>query len=250
MLIYLVVVLYNEKDGILISKYGYSLILMSTAILGTGICEKICGNRLVNIDPLSLRIAQGFIPLIGIVIGAVLAILGKKAYLHGKTLLFVAIGVLTVALCIVTGMFIVRESAFDVYFTPGKDWGNGRGLIWERTLEMFSDFPLINKLFGIGPGQFSSHISLYTQLSLANAHNEWMTVLVEEGILGCIAYFSIFIVAAIVAIKKIHSSKNQYPRCYGYVVLATITAYIVHGMFNYQQCISTPMLFVIMALAF
>lgn len=142
---------------------------------------------------------------------------------------------------IVVAVALVSRTASEVYYTFDRDWGNGRGLIWYRTFQMYKDLPLINKLLGIGIGTFYQRISPYTDLVLANAHNEWLTAFVEMGIFGACAYLAVFITAMVTVIKR--QSRHE-----AYLIIATILAYMVHGLFCYQQCISTPMMVVLIGI--
>ena len=158
----------------------------------------------------------------------------------------------------VVGISFAQKSAGDLYFSWGRDWGNGRGLIWTRTIQMYTDLPLINKLFGVGPGHFYGSIIGYTELVLANAHNEWLTMLVESGIVGGISYLAVFIVAVFMMLRNNSRTDGEMTesgksdgciiRHLEYAIVVTVLAYIVHGMFNYQQCISTPMMFALLGI--
>ena len=115
---------------------------------------------------------------------------------------------------------------------------------------MYKDLPLVNKLFGIGPGCFNDHISNYTELILANAHNEWLTAMVEYGIIGGFSYLAIFIIALIEGIKMIKKEAHaDFSINMGIIVFACSLGYIVHNAFNYQQCISTPMIITLIGIA-
>ena len=73
------------------------------------------------------------------------------------------------------------------------------------------------------------------------AHNEWLNMLFDEGILGIISYLGIFVSAFIVFIKK--ADNPVLTGC-----AASVAAYFFHNMFCYQQILCTPMIFIIMAL--
>ena len=234
-------------DGGMLTRLGVAMVIMSAGIAVVGVLERAFADRFVQIDDLSMRIAQGMTPFFGIAAGC-LIILFSRLRISVKRILVVALGLVLGAL----GAVLVWRNAFDAYFSLGRDWGNGRGLIWLRTMQMFSDQPFINKFFGIGPGMFYDRISSYTELILANAHNEWLTAVVEFGIVGGLIYLGIFVAAIVGTCRKAKCAGDAVVGVglenYDYLVIAMTLAYIVHGFFNYQQCISTPMYFVLLAI--
>ena len=251
MLAYLVIVFGSYDRNKHISRYGEAVVIMSAAIFIIGLLERVFSDHLAELDRLSLEIAQGYIPVIGIVIGFFIMILGKRIGKRINREVILLVIILFAIVMIITGVSFAKKNAGDVYFSLNRNWGNGRGLIWLRTLQMYMELPLINKFIGVGPGEFYDNISNYTDLILANAHNEWLTMLVEAGIIGCLSYISIFIISIIDNIRNgrlISSDDVVVERSFCYVIAVTSLAYIVHGMFNYQQCISTPMMFTLMGM--
>jgi O-antigen ligase len=226
----------NKQEKIMLSRYGRAIVMMSAAVLFTGILERVFSERFVMLDKLSLRIAQGYAPVIGVAIGIGVMLLANAKEAIRRACV-IAIGLLIVA----GAVALVARTASGVYFTFDRDWGNGRGLIWYRTFQMYKDLPLINKLLGIGIGTFYQRISPYTDLVLANAHNEWLTAFVEMGTFGGCAYLAVFVTAIITSIKRLRKHE-------AYVVIAIVLAYMVHGLFCYQQCVSTPMIFVLVGI--
>ncbi|RKJ29852.1 O-antigen ligase domain-containing protein, partial [bacterium 1XD42-8] len=97
------------------------------------------------------------------------------------------------------------------YLNFDKYWGNARGFTWMFTADLFLQFPLFNKMFGVGPDCYApaaldfNHEVLWAQWGndvLTNAHNEWFTALIFFGIVGLIAYGGIFISGAARFAKK------------------------------------------------
>lgn len=67
-----------------------------------------------------------------------------------------------------------------------NDKGSNRLLIWSSMLSSFSEFPFINKLFGVGAG--ISHYYSYNQFYVA--HNMYLAYLLDAGVLGLLFYAS------------------------------------------------------------
>lgn len=168
-----------------------------------------------------------------------------------RTLLTIA----TVGLfiCIISIIVItsshMRESGL---FAINDSWGNNRGFIWRIAIDVYHKGSILTKLFGTGPDTFFNISNTYYQseiqqlfgdIKLANAHNEWLNMLVTSGILGLIAYCGVFICTLHENIKKSNSSAERV------VLIAIISSYIAFNIFCYQQCISTPVIFLIIGIA-
>ena len=81
----------------------------------------------------------------------------------------------------------------------------------------------------------------FGQRRLTNAHNEWLTILVSEGIVGV----ACFVGMMVTAIKRqIGSYKsNVVAAACGFCVLA----YTINNMFSFQTSMCVPTIFIVMA---
>lgn len=72
-------------------------------------------------------------------------------------------------------------------------WGTNRGMTWRISWEQFQQFPLRNKLVGVGPEML---VTVYAKMRAAtgrnvtSAHCEPLQVLLTQGIVGLCIYFS------------------------------------------------------------
>lgn len=146
----------------------------------------------------------------------------------------------------------VAERLADIsYFNWNDGWGNGRGRIWRFSVKMFSEENIKHKLFGIGPDCFSSYVSacyseeaalLWGRKKLTNAHNEWLNILINGGILGVTAYLGIFLTAFYRMFRR-HRQE---------VLLAAVcgacVSYMCYNFFCYQQVLCTPFIFMLMGM--
>lgn len=127
-------------------------------------------------------------------------------------------------------------------------WGSGRGTIWNLAFQGFLKNGWPQKLIGVGPDCFAEYIyTVFTweELSFmtgrwanavfANAHNEWLNHLVNLGIMGTGCYLGIFV-----------SGIKRYRR-YLPGILAVVM-YGVASLVGFQQCMSTPLLFLILGM--
>lgn len=137
------------------------------------------------------------------------------------------------------------------YFNWNDDWGNGRGRIWRFSAKIFSEENMVHKLFGVGPDGFSSYVSAYYseeeellwgEKLLTNAHNEWLNILINGGILGAISYVGIYVTA----IRRCLGNFRQDILLAG--VAAAGVSYMCYNFFCYQQVLCTPFIFILMGL--
>lgn len=135
------------------------------------------------------------------------------------------------------------------YFNWNDAWGNGRGRIWSFAVKVFAGENIRHKFFGVGPDCFSSYVEavhgkeaqlLWGDKILTNAHNEWLTTLVNTGIFGALSYIGIFITAF-----------RRYLRAWqqDYLLVgaaASAVSYMAYNFFCYQQVCCTPFVFLML----
>lgn len=148
-------------------------------------------------------------------------------------------------LLVVTGVLVVGTlSIFYLCTLPeGAEWGSGRGGLWKAAWAAFCRVDLPRKLLGVGPDCYAEYI--YNIPSIAgliqmeghwagsvftNAHNEWLNLLVNEGILGLAAYLGVFACA----FRRYRSMPL------GVMVLVL---YGISSLVSFQQVMNTPLLF-------
>lgn len=135
-------------------------------------------------------------------------------------------------------------------FTFDRFWWSTRGGTYAIGVQAYLSMPWYRKLIGIGPDCFLTYV--YDNLDkvtvakhfklqpLANAHNEFLTILVNTGFLGFVTYAGIFITG----IKNASKSTNPFIK----VLLFGILGYVVNNFFSFQQIISTPFVFVLLGM--
>ncbi|MDE6845019.1 MAG: O-antigen ligase family protein [Lachnospiraceae bacterium] len=137
------------------------------------------------------------------------------------------------------------------YFNWNDEWGNGRGKIWRFSAKIFSEGSLGHKLFGVGPDCFNSYVNAYYgeeeallwgEKLLTNAHNEWLNILINAGILGGAAYIGIYVTA----IRRFMQNHRQNILLAG--MAAACMSYMCYNFFCYQQVLCTPFIFILMGM--
>ncbi len=130
----------------------------------------------------------------------------------------------------------------------GTGWGSGRGGLWRAAWHGFCRMNWGQKLIGTGPDCFAEYI--YGMPSLAgmiemeghwaesiftNAHNEWLNLLVNGGILGVLAYGGLFM--------------SAFRRYRGMLLgIMVLVLYGVNSIFSFQQVMNAPFLFLVMGI--
>lgn len=135
------------------------------------------------------------------------------------------------------------------YFNWNDAWGNGRGRIWSFAVKMFAGESIRHKLFGVGPDCFSSYVAaahgeeaylLWGDKTLTNAHNEWLTTLVNTGIFGAVFYIGIFVTAVR---RYLRAWQQDYLLA---AAAASAVSYMAYNFFCYQQVCCTPFVFLLL----
>ena len=84
--------------------------------------------------------------------------------------------------------------------------------------------------------------NVFGDARLTNAHNEWLTVLVNVGICGFLTYVTVFVTAVYRQLKADKSRETAL------VSAVCVIAYTIHNMVSFQQVIGTPIVFILMGM--
>ena len=133
---------------------------------------------------------------------------------------------------------------------------NGRLALWKVTLLTYGKEGVLYKFFGNGPGSYYHMLyqwgsdamdwinkGLLDNNIYSNAHNEWLTLLIEQGILGEVAFSGIFITAFTNLRKKL----SQSPECLA--IFLGLVGYLICSLFTFQHVLSTPFAFALLGMA-
>ena len=149
----------------------------------------------------------------------------------------------------------ITDPEVTKWLTFNAGWGSARGGTWAAGARCFWETDFLHKIFGVGPDCLYAFLSnegsvgLQTMVNdrfggnrLTNAHNEWLTVLVDIGVLGLISYAGMMI-TAIRDFLRAGENKMLVGAC-GFCVLA----YTVNNMFSFQQVMNISTVFVVMGI--
>ena len=129
-------------------------------------------------------------------------------------------------------------------------WGNQRGFAWRYTWEAFSEMPFLRKWIGVGPDAYSFYAesvpeyaaqmeAFWGSLTLTNAHNEYLTKLINVGIFGLLSYLFMLGSAIYIFVKnrKEHVLLPAFALC--------VVSYMAHNIFCYEQVCCTPFFYIL-----
>ncbi len=265
-------------DGRRMQAFWQETLLLSFMCLLSWCLRNVCHREITFADPFVDLLTDSFLPFLAVVISlifvALLAYCNAEKKYPGK--LFKALGWLVaggsaVGMCVVIGMIVLNTLrpgsigalSDNAFFTFAPAWGSSRGATWEAGIRCFTEQNFLHKLVGVGPDAMDAYIAqngsaeltaLVTERfgnnRLTNAHNEWLTILVNEGILGFIGFVGMMVSAIVRYLKigrapgkTITSSRIIAGAC-GFCLLA----YTVNNMFSFQQSMNTATIFLIMGI--
>ena len=217
-------------------------------------------GRFVEYDPITHFVAFSFLPLLCLFVTSLAHMLVsfftkdfKFAFLYKYIAgLSVLTFLLYLVLCLINTLspgitpFLNGVSAF----TFDRFWWSTRGGTYTIGVQAYTSLSWFRWLIGIGPDCFLTYV--YNNLDkvtmakcfklqpLANAHNEFLTMLVNTGLFGVISYAGIFV-------SSIKSALNK-EKTFMKVILFGILGYMINNLFSFQQVISTSFVFVLLGI--
>ena len=244
------------------------MILMLGAMKVVGLFQILFPQRLTELDRMSLFVSQSPVTLVLLIAltGLYIVILKKTdsgrfdiiRYKRLRTAVVLCMAacvplVIIIAYLNTKGMLPTDALAGVEYLTFNDSWGNNRGYTWRNTVEVMRE-PLWRSMIFTGPGPDCYPMVMYADDIRASmmhefwngeivicAHNEWLNMLFNEGILGFVTYLGIFGSAFV-------SCARKYDNPVSLACASAIAGYFFHNMFCYQQILCTPMIFCVMAL--
>lgn len=247
------------------------MLLFSGACLFTQILRLAAPERLNYQDGFMDFLTTGAIPgFLTIVSGFCLwrtrLAAGRGAY-RKKTVQMLVYAILALCCCMAAALVILitvntlhpgsigKLSEYEI-FTFSGTWGSNRGATWKAGVGCFLEQDFLHKLTGVGPDAMWRYISkdgseelrqmvqevFGANLALTNAHNEWLTVLVNTGILGLIGFGGMMVSAIRAFLKEM--GKNPIACACGFSLLA----YTINNMFSFQQVVNGATVYAIMGM--
>lgn len=139
-------------------------------------------------------------------------------------------------------------------FIFDENWGSNRGATWKSGYAAFQSLTPIHKMFGTGPDCMAALIyqgedSALTDLvrgffgksRLTNAHNEWLTILVNTGIFGLASWIALMAAAIFSFLRE---KESMITKACGMAVLC----YSVNNIFSFQTMNNITQMYLALAI--
>ena len=153
-------------------------------------------------------------------------------------------------------LFFVMTVAAGVFAAMNIDsiTGNGRDTIWITAFDMFDKLPSFRKVVGVGRDCFSSYaysdrkwtetlVNVFGDNKLTNAHNIFLTELIEGGLSGLLGALSV-VIYVLYTLKKSENKKEHA----AVICALPIVSYCLNGLVSFSQILSTPYFYICLGL--
>ena len=141
-------------------------------------------------------------------------------------------------------------------FTFDRSWGSRRGGTWVIGSRVWLSQDPLHKFLGVGPDCMSAYLysgdnpallelanaQFGENVRLTNAHNEWITVLVNLGLFGLIGFAGI-IISSIVRFFK---SRGTHVLCAACGI--AVFCYTLHNVFSFWQIMNVTYIFIVLGI--
>lgn len=173
----------------------------------------------------------GFLSMLGSLL--VMAVVGLGPLARGRSRGLLAAGLLLagVSAVVLLPTPALISSFGEISADPNED---GRWLITRDTLRMVGDYPL----FGTGLGTYYPGLLPYQTASLnltwMFAHNDYLQLLAELGVLGFLVPAALVLVSVGCAAKAALSGRDIEVRCLGLGCLGSLSAILFHSVADFN----------------
>lgn len=266
-IVFLVMFLLSAEDERRMAVFWREAVLLADGCLLIFLVRLAAPDRMNYTEGLNDLLTYGWLPVIMTIVSAAVLALVEACRRRGrypkKVFRMAAVTAVCGFLAAIAVMAVlavvntVRPGSIGVlseyrWFTLDEGWGSSRGSTLAAGWRCFAEQDLLHKLTGVGPDCMSEYIysgagsklleavtKRFGSLRLTNAHNEWLTVLVNTGLLGA-ASFAGLMVSGIRRLLQ-GGRKNPPAAACGFCLLA----YTVNNVFSFQQAMSVGTVFVI-----
>ncbi len=127
----------------------------------------------------------------------------KSRFVPGR---WAAMGILLFLILLISTWMVASQSMVNSFWNAG--FLSGRNYVWEGAVRIFLSHPIL----GTGPGTFAVQYMTYRDHAWHNtiythAHNVWLTLASEYGVIGVLAVACFFIVLARMALRYLWQVK-------------------------------------------
>ncbi len=156
---------------------------------------------------------------------------------------------------IIISLWYGIEPLIDRYLYTADSLIKDRFIVWSATYKLIKDFPLIGTGFGTyrtvyqryKPSDFRGRLAIYD-----HAHNDYLELISEVGIIGAIPVFIGLVYFLILIIRKWSKRRHPFARGIGLGGIGAIIYMLLHSIMDFNMHIPANALtfFIIMALTY
>ncbi len=236
------------------TEYIFSVLLMGAGLLFMAYANSVLKGSQKHINGVAEIVENPkvmclfvFLIVVILILSMTFRTMNYEMYkrIQGWKLLVVITGLLLIAGVAVVVLGIKTKNSFFVF---NDKWGTYRGYIWRRSMDIFKNGTVGQKLFGHGNETIALNMRTYydemvsiTGKKYDNSHCEFIQYLVTTGIFGVITYYGFAASGFIYILKRMEGDAVAI------AALAGCIGYLVQGLVNLNQPITTPFYFVLMA---
>lgn len=245
--------------------FWQEMVLFSCACLITYVLRKILSGRMLLDIGYARLLTVGWIPFIMTLLSSLMLTVVTVSIKKGtyKETGFRILARVIAALSVAGAMVYLALAAVNTFrpgsigplsehpmFTFSLAWGSNRGTTWSAGWRCFTEQDFLHRLVGVGPDAMSAYIyqsgsaelrdlvrNSFGQSTLTNAHNEWLTILVNTGSLGLISFVGMMVTGIH---RYLSEAENRR------IVFACglcLLAYTANNIFSFQQAMSVATIF-------
>lgn len=256
----------NDLDGL--KRYFFMLTISFAAMQTLGVIQIMNADHMVKLSNTVTTVCQSTaFRISGVVILMIWVALcafsfrinpeklaGVNRFIHTFKRILLILAALTILGLILMIVLVTNFSgrinfgslSNSKYFMFNDAWGTWRGMNWSTAVTSYGELNFWQKLFGIGPDCYYPYVNAYHadftsrwSSAICNAHNEFLTSLVDTGLFGVISYYGLFISL----IWATYRQKKEKPILLA--LTAGIVGFLFNNLFSFMNIISTPLLFTI-----
>lgn len=126
-----------------------------------------------------------------------------------------------------------------------------RFFMWDNAIKLTET----NPFFGIGLGNYRVESIPYESktaddlITYLHAHNDFLEIMAETGVLNALVYLSLFVLVFIVNLKRVIKSKDETIRTIALLTLLLVIIYGIDSLFNFPMYRPTMQIFLCLLFA-
>ena len=142
-------------------------------------------------------------------------------------------GVIVLSIFLIIGQYIPMLSSVIDRFTNTADISTGRYLIWQQALSGFAQ----NRIFGIGwRGYFYRILHGSTYFGYTNAHNVYIQLLCERGLIGLLFVIFLYTHILVVSVRLFNQLKETGESFWADRIAVSIGVQIFFIIYGFTGC--------------